>query len=82
MNPLTGTGLEFDVFAAAVIGGGSLSGGRGSMLGTLLGALFLSVARNGFILLGISAFAQTAAIGLIVLFAIGIDRWVTIRQAR
>ncbi len=82
MNPLTGAGLEFDVFAASVIGGSSLSGGRGSMVGTMLGALFLSVARNGFILLGISAFAQTIAIGAIIIIAIGIDRWFTLRQAR
>ena len=81
MNPATGSGLEFDVFAAAVIGGASLSGGRGSMFGTLLGALFLSVARNGFILLGVTAFAQEVAIGLIILVAIGVDRWVTIRQS-
>jgi ribose transport system permease protein len=81
MNPATGSGLEFDVFAAAVIGGASLAGGRGSMVGTLLGALFLSIARNGFILLGVTAFAQEIAIGLIILIAIGIDRWVTIRQA-
>ena len=55
MAPSTGGELAFDVFAAAVIGGASLSGGRGSMLGTLLGALFLSVARNGFILIGVSS---------------------------
>jgi ribose transport system permease protein len=82
MNPASGAGLEFDVFAASVIGGASLAGGRGSMIGTLLGALFLSVARNGFILLGVTAFAQEIAIGLFILVAIGIDRWVTIRQSR
>ena len=59
-----------------------LAGGRGSMIGTMLGALFLSVARNGFILLGVSAFAQEIAIGVIILAAIGIDRWVTLRQSR
>jgi ribose transport system permease protein len=81
MNASSGSGLLFDVFAAAVIGGGSLVGGRGSMIGTLLGALFLSVARNGLILLGVSPFWQTTAIGLLVVVAIAIDRWVTGRQA-
>jgi ribose transport system permease protein len=82
LNPASGAGLEFDVFAASVIGGASLAGGRGSMIGTMLGALFLSVARNGFILLGVSAFMQEIAIGVIILAAIGIDRWVTLRQSR
>lgn len=80
MNPTTGTDLEFDVFAAAVIGGASLAGGRGSILGTFLGAMFLSVIRNGFILIGVSSFAQSVAIGLIILVAISVDRFVTARQ--
>ena len=79
-NPSAGSGMEFDVFAAAIIGGASLTGGRGTMLGTLLGAIFLSLVRNGFILLGVSPFAITLAIGLIILLAIGLDRWVTARQ--
>lgn len=81
-NPSAGIGLEFDVFAAAIIGGASLAGGRGTMIGTLLGAIFLSLVRNGFILLGVSPFAITLAIGLIILLAIGLDRWVTARQER
>jgi len=81
MNPSSGTGLEFDVFAASVIGGSSLAGGRGTMFGTLLGALFLSLVRNGFILLGVSPFAQTVAIGVIIIIAIAIDKWVTFRQS-
>jgi ribose/xylose/arabinose/galactoside ABC-type transport system permease subunit len=81
MNAGSAQGIEFDVFAAAVVGGASLSGGRGSMVGTLFGALFLSIARNGFILLGISAFAQTIAIGIIIIAAITLDRFVTARQA-
>ena len=47
------------------------------MFGTLLGALFLSVAENGFILLGVSPFAQTVAVGVLIIIAIGIDRWVS-----
>src|SRR6185436_4603312 len=51
MTAGAGSGMEFDVFAAAIIGGASLTGGRGTMFGTLLGAIFLSLIRNGFILL-------------------------------
>src|SRR5581483_11532157 len=82
MDPSSGTDLEFNVFAASVIGGASLAGGRGTMFGTLLGALFLSVAENGFILLGVSPFAQTVAVGVLIIIAIGIDRWVSGRQRR
>jgi len=82
MDPSSGTDLEFNVFAASVIGGASLAGGRGTMFGTLLGALFLSVAQNGFILLGVSPFAQTVAVGVLIIIAIGIDRWVSGGQRR
>jgi ribose/xylose/arabinose/galactoside ABC-type transport system permease subunit len=82
MDPSSGTDLEFNVFAASVIGGASLAGGRGTMFGTLLGSLFLSVAQNGFILLGVSPFAQTVAVGVLIIVAIGIDRWVSGRQRR
>ena len=82
MGPSGGTGMEFDVFAASVIGGASLAGGRGSMLGTLLGALFLAVARNGFILMGASPFVQTISVGVLIILAIAIDRWVSGRQSR
>ena len=80
MTPISGADLEFDVFAAAVIGGASLAGGRGSILGTVLGAVFLSVIRNGFILIGVSSLAQSVAIGVIILVAISIDRFITARQ--
>jgi ribose transport system permease protein len=77
MDPSSGQDLEFNVFAASVIGGASLAGGRGTMFGTLLGALFLSIAQNGFILLGVSPFAQTVAVGVLIIVAIAIDRWVS-----
>lgn len=81
MDSSSGTNLMFDVFAASVIGGSSLTGGRGSMFGTLLGALFLSTARNGFILLGFPAFAHTVAVGALIIVALGIDRWVSGKEA-
>ena len=63
-------GLEFEVIAAVIIGGTSLSGGRGSIFGTFLGVLFIGFLRNGMILMGIDPFAQEVASGLIILFAV------------
>lgn len=71
----TGVGLELDVIAAAVVGGASLSGGEGTILGTILGCLIIGVLRNGLVLLGISAFWQELAIGTVIILAVGIDMW-------
>ncbi|KAA3656387.1 MAG: ABC transporter permease [Chloroflexi bacterium] len=65
-----GEGLEFDVIAAVIIGGTSLMGGEGSILGTLLGVLFIGLLSNGMVLLGITPFAQEVVRGLIILFAV------------
>jgi ribose/xylose/arabinose/galactoside ABC-type transport system permease subunit len=69
-NPGIGNGLEFDVIAAVIIGGASLSGGRGSLIGTLLGVLFITVLSNGLVLLGVNPYMQDVASGAIVLFAV------------
>jgi ribose transport system permease protein len=71
----TGVGLELDVIAAAIVGGSSLSGGEGTILGTILGVLIIGILRNGLILLGISPFWQTSIIGLVIIFAVGLDKW-------
>ena len=76
----TGVGLELDVIAAAIVGGASLSGGEGTILGTILGVLIIGVLRNGLILLGISPFWQTTIIGLVILFAVGLDKWTEQRR--
>ena len=70
-----GEGLEFDVIAACVVGGTSLAGGSGSMIGTFLGVLFIGLLANGMTLLGVDAFWQQVARGLIVLFAVLISVW-------
>lgn len=69
-----GKGLEMDVIAAVVIGGASLSGGQGSIIGVLIGAAIMGVLRNGFILLGISAYWQIVSIGIVIILAVGIDQ--------
>lgn len=69
-NATAATGLEFDVIAAVVVGGTALSGGRGSMLGTLLGVLVITLIGNGLILLGINPFFQQVVRGLIIVIAV------------
>jgi len=71
----TGIGLELDVIAATVVGGASLAGGEGTMLGSVLGVLIIGVLRNGLVLLGISPFWQETAIGAVIILAVGIDKW-------
>jgi ribose transport system permease protein len=71
----TGVGLELDVIAATIIGGASLAGGEGTMLGTVIGVMIIGVLRNGLVLLGISPFWQTTIIGLVIILAVGIDKW-------
>jgi ribose/xylose/arabinose/galactoside ABC-type transport system permease subunit len=66
-------GLEFNVIAAVVIGGTSLSGGQGSMLGTLLGVLFVTVIGNGLVLLGVNSFFQQVVSGIIIVAAVLIN---------
>jgi len=75
VSPESGTGLELNVIAAVIIGGTSLAGGEGSILGTLLGVALLGVLSNGLVLLGVSPFWQTAFIGAVIIAAVAIDKW-------
>jgi len=70
VDPLTGTALELDAIAAVVIGGASLFGGRGSIVGTLIGVLIMVMIRNGLNLMGVSPFWQGSAIGGIIILAL------------
>jgi len=69
-----GQGVELDVIAAAVIGGTSLNGGEGTVVGTLIGAAIIAVVRNAFVLLGLPLHFQVMIIGLVILLAVGLDR--------
>jgi ribose/xylose/arabinose/galactoside ABC-type transport system permease subunit len=69
-TPTVATGWELDVIAAVIIGGTSLFGGAGSVIGTLLGALFMATLRNGMVLIGVSPFAQGVVSGIVILLAV------------
>jgi len=73
-QPNAGMGYELDSIAAVVIGGTSLSGGRGSVMGTVLGCLIIGVLNNGLFLLNVSPFWQQVIKGLVILAAVAIDR--------
>jgi len=73
-QPTAGAGYELDAIAAVVLGGTSLSGGRGWLFGTLVGALLIGVLNNGLNLLGVSAFYQQVIKGAVILFAVLLDR--------
>lgn len=73
-QPNAGISYELDSIAAVVIGGTSLSGGRGSILGTVQGAIIIGVLNNGLVLLNVSPFWQQVVKGLVILIAVIIDK--------
>lgn len=78
-DPTTSAGLELDVIAAVVIGGGSLSGGEGSVLGAVLGACLLAVLKTGATHVGLPNWVQEIVTGAVIVVAAGLDR---LRQRR
>jgi ribose transport system permease protein len=74
-DPVTADGLELQVIAAVVIGGASLSGGEGTVLGTLIGCLIMSVLNNGCVHAGIPNASQDIIIGAIIVAAVALDRY-------
>jgi ribose transport system permease protein len=73
-QPNAGMGYELDSIAAVVIGGTSLSGGRGAILGTIIGCLIIGVLNSGLVLLNVSPFWQQVVKGGVILVAVAIDR--------
>ena len=78
-DPTVAVGVELDVIAAVVIGGGSLNGGEGSILGSMVGALIMAFLRNGCQLMGWPNYIQEIIIGVIIVLAVAADR---LRMAR
>jgi ribose transport system permease protein len=74
VDPTTAVGYELAVIAAVVIGGASLSGGEGSIRGTLVGALIMTVVANGCVKVGLSNWVQEIVTGAIIVAAVALDR--------
>lgn len=73
-QPTAGTSYELDAIAAVVLGGTSLSGGKGRIVGTLIGALIIGTLNNGLNLLGVSSFYQMVVKGIVIIIAVLLDR--------
>jgi len=74
-EPNAATGYELDAIAATVMGGTSLFGGEGGVVGTVIGALIIATLRNGLNLLNVQAYYQQLAIGLVIILAVALDRF-------
>jgi ribose transport system permease protein len=74
-SPILGVGFELNAIAAVVIGGTSMMGGKGSLVGTFLGACIIGVLNNGLLLLGMGDFARQIVTGLIIVAAVIIDTY-------
>jgi ribose/xylose/arabinose/galactoside ABC-type transport system permease subunit len=74
-QPSIGDGMEMQVIASVIIGGTSMYGGSGSILGSVFGALFMNVLTNGMTLVGVSAYWQKFVMGAIIIVAVGIDQY-------
>ena len=74
-DPNAGSSLLFPVFAAVIIGGASLRGGRGLIVGTVLGALLLSTLTNGLSIIGVGSYSQLIFVGAAIAGAVALDRW-------
>jgi ribose transport system permease protein len=79
-EPSAGADYSMDVIASVVIGGASLAGGEGSIIGVIIGAAIMGVLRNSFVLLGVSAYWQVVAIGIVIIAAVALDSLKTKRD--
>ena len=73
-QPTAGNGFEMDAIASVVIGGSSLSGGEGTVVGTIIGAAIIGVLRNALVLLSVDSYFQTLIIGTVIIVAVSIDQ--------
>ncbi len=73
-HPANGSGFEMNAIAAVVLGGTSLAGGRGTILGTLIGAFVIGILADGLVMMGISEFWQMVIKGIVIIVAVIIDQ--------
>jgi ribose/xylose/arabinose/galactoside ABC-type transport system permease subunit len=81
-DPNGGVGYELDVIAAVIIGGASITGGRGSILASMLGIVLIGEVRNGLVIIGVSLYGQIIVSGALVVAAVAVDRLITGRGER
>ncbi len=81
-DPVAGINYELAAITAAIIGGTSLFGGKGSILGALVGALIMGVLQNGLNLLGVQSYYQQVAIGVVLILAVWIDQMQTAKERK
>jgi ribose/xylose/arabinose/galactoside ABC-type transport system permease subunit len=81
-QPASGSGYELTAIGAVIIGGASMAGGEGTILGTILGSILLGLITNGLILLGISAYWQQVFSGTIIILAVALDTWRRNRESK
>jgi ribose transport system permease protein len=79
---MAGTGLEFQVITAAVIGGAALSGGKGTILGSLLGVILMAMLTNVLNLSGVNMYWQNVFVGAILIAVVALDALIAPREAR
>jgi len=79
-DPNVGTGYELDAIAAVIIGGAKLTGGSGTVLGSVLGILLIGMIQNGLVIVGVSIYLLIVVSGLVVIAAVAIDRFFTRRR--
>jgi ribose transport system permease protein len=73
-QPNAGVMYELDAIAAVVVGGTSLQGGRGTVIGTFIGAMLIGILRNGLNLLNVNSYIQQVVVGTVILLAVMIDQ--------
>jgi fructose transport system permease protein len=76
ISPQAGQTANLDSITAVVVGGASLFGGRGSIVGTLVGALIVGVFRNGLALSGVDVLWQEFTVGWLIIIAVALDQWI------
>lgn len=81
-DPTAGIAYELTAITAAIIGGTNLFGGRGSILGTMIGALIMGVLQNGLNLLAVQSYYQQMAIGAVLILAVFVDQWQVGKESR